>query len=77
MLPFGCNTSQPIPNILADTFFSKNGQVKFWPDNENFGSVFKNLRFVRQHKSLVALCINWCSSKELKSFEGGMMNTLE
>ena len=21
MLPFGCNTSQPIPNILADTFF--------------------------------------------------------
>merc|ERR1711923_509361 len=35
MLPLGCNRSQPIPNILADTFFSKNGQVKFWPDNEN------------------------------------------
>ena len=41
MLPFGCNRSQPIPNILADNFFSKNGQVKFWPDNENFGSVLK------------------------------------
>ena len=39
MLRFGCNTSQPIPNILADNFFSKNGQVKFWPDNENVGSV--------------------------------------
>ena len=39
MLPFGCYRSQPILNILADNFFSKNGQVKFWPDNENFGSV--------------------------------------
>ena len=45
MLPFGCNTSQPIPNILADTFFSKNGQVKFWPDNENFGSVKKKIDY--------------------------------
>ena len=34
MLPFGCNRSQPIPNILADTFFSKNGQVKFWNQPE-------------------------------------------
>ena len=46
MLPFDSNRSQPIPNILADTFFSKNGQVKFWPDNENFGSVKKNRLFL-------------------------------
>ena len=45
MLPFGCNTSQPIPNILADKFFSKNGQVKFWPDNENVGSVLKKIGY--------------------------------
>ena len=36
MLYFGSNTSQPIPNKFAHIFFSKNGQVKFWPDNENF-----------------------------------------
>ena len=53
MLPFGCNTSQPIPNILADTFFSKNGQVKFWPDNENVGSVLK-----KSDISLLQLVVN-------------------
>ena len=47
MLPFGCNTSQPIPNILADNAFSKNGQVKFWPDNEKFR--------VRLKKSIISL----------------------
>ena len=41
MLPFGCNTSKPIPNILSVNFFTKNGQVKFWSDNENFMSVKK------------------------------------
>merc|ERR1712102_267333 len=45
MLPFGCNRSQPIPNILAGRFFSKNGQVKFWPDNENVGSVKKKIGY--------------------------------
>ena len=45
MFHFGCNTSQPIPNILADTFFSKNGQVKFWPDNENFGVRLKKIDY--------------------------------
>ena len=53
MLPFGCNTSQPIPNILADTFFSKNSQVKFWPDNENVGSVLK-----KSDISLLQLVVN-------------------
>ena len=53
MLPFGCNRSQPIPNILADTFFSKNGQVKFWPDNENVGSVLK-----KSDISLLQLVVN-------------------
>ena len=55
MLPFGCNRSQPIPNILADTFFWKNGQVKFWPDNENFGSVLK-----KSIISLLQLVVNRC-----------------
>ena len=53
MLPFGCNRSQPIPNILADTFFSKNGQVKFWPENENVGSVLK-----KSDISLLQLVVN-------------------
>ena len=41
ILPFGCNTSQPIPNILAHNFFSKKCQVKLWLDNENFVFVKK------------------------------------
>jgi len=53
MLPFGCNTSQPIPNILADNFFLKNGQVKFWPDNENVGSFLK-----KSDISLLQLVVN-------------------
>ena len=53
MLPFGCNRSQPIPNILADKFFSKNGQVKFGPDNENVGSVLK-----KSDISLLQLVVN-------------------
>ena len=42
MLPFGCNGSQPIPNILA----SKKCQVKLWPDNENFVFVKKIIDYL-------------------------------
>ena len=44
MLPFGCNTSQPIPNILAHNFFSKNGQVEFWPI-EKISGPFKKIDY--------------------------------
>ena len=46
MLPFGCNGSQPIPNILAHNFFSKKCQVKLWPDNENFVFVKKIIDYL-------------------------------
>ena len=64
--------AQPCPKILAHFEFSKSGQVKFWPDNENSGFVLQ-----KSIISLLQLGVNRNGRKMFSLFFGQGCHNLQ